>query len=126
MAATDFEAAFTALRQLLQICPQRLAVQKDTPEEFSVVGRVPSPFPQHKGNPMWFGAVRTGKTAVSFHLMPLYMSPPLMAMLSPELKKRLQGKTCFGFRNAPDAALLEELRKLTEAAVAQWSEKNWL
>ena len=57
MAATDFEAAFTALRPLLEVCPERLAVQKDTPGEFSVVGRVPSPFPQHKGNPMWFGAV---------------------------------------------------------------------
>jgi hypothetical protein len=38
---------------------------------------------------MWFGAVKLGKAYVSFHLMPLYMSPTLEKEISPSLKKRM-------------------------------------
>jgi hypothetical protein len=47
---------------------------------------------------MWFGAVKLGKAYVSFHLMPLYMSPTLEKEISASLKKRMQGKTCFNFK----------------------------
>jgi hypothetical protein len=75
---------------------------------------------------MWFAEVRLGKAYVSFHLMPLYMNPALTSTISPALKKRMQGKTCFNFKNPPDAGQLAELNRLTDAALKDWGEKKWL
>ena len=47
---------------------------------------------------MFFGAVVTGKAYVSYHLMPLYTCPWLVKTVSADLKKRMQGKSCFNFR----------------------------
>jgi hypothetical protein len=115
----DFSMTFAALRRVMAEQEGRLAVQHDTPSEYSLVTKSPSPFPQHKGHPMWFGSVRLGKAYVSFHLMALYMSP-LQKEISPALKKRMQGKTCFSFKAVPDEQLLAELKKLTAACVAAW------
>jgi hypothetical protein len=100
---------------------EALAVQNDTAVEYSLVTKTPSPFPQHKGQPMWFGAVKRGKAYVSFHLMPLYMSPKLEEQVSPSLKKRMQGKTCFNFKTVPEPELISHLASLTVAAVKEWA-----
>ena len=55
----------------------RLAVKTDTPIEYTLVTKSPSPFPQHKGQPLFFASIQLCKTYVSFHLMPLYMCAPL-------------------------------------------------
>lgn len=75
---------------------------------------------------MWFGSVRMGKAYVSFHLMPLYMNTPLMKTVSPGLKKRMQGKTCFNFKAAPEPQLLKELKQLVKAAMKDWASKRYL
>ena len=71
--------------------------------------------PAHKKGPLMFAGVRVGKAYVSYHLVPIYMNEPLKATISPALRKRMQGKACFNFKEMPDAALLEELRTLTDA-----------
>ena len=124
--AADFDGAFTALRSVFTKVSKRLDVKADTPTEYTVVSRTASPFPQHKGKPMWFGSVRLGKAYASFHLMPLYMNAVLTKRVSPALKKRMQGKTCFNFKTEPEPELLAELKQLTEAGFKQWSEKKWL
>ena len=124
--AGDFEVAFAELKSVFAGHLSRLTVKKDSATEYSLNCRVPSPFPQHKGQPMWFGSVRLGKAYVSFHLMPLYMNPPLERTVSGSLKKRMQGKTCFNFKAAPEPALLEELRRLVEAAMNDWTAKKWV
>lgn len=68
--------------------------------------------PLKPGEPMWFGGVRVGKAYVSYHLMPVYTHPKLAAKISPALKKRMQGKSCFNFK-AVDTALFDELEALT-------------
>jgi len=85
-----------------------------------------SPFPAHKGKPLFFAGVRLGRAYVSFHLLPLYMNPALVKTISPALKKRMQGKACFNFKTGPEAELLSELARLTEAGLKQWSENKWL
>jgi hypothetical protein len=75
---------------------------------------------------MFFGSVRVGKAYVSFHLMPLYMNEALTKTISTALKKRMQGKSCFNFTVAPEPEALSELKRLTEAGLKQWGEKNWL
>jgi hypothetical protein len=124
--ASDFELAFDQLKRVFASHLRRLAISEDTASVYSVTCRAPSPFPQHKGHPMWFGSVRKGKAYVSFHLMPLYMNPPLMNTISPGLKKRMQGKTCFNFKAAPELQLLKELEQLVKAAMKDWAAKRYL
>jgi hypothetical protein len=119
----DFSRIFAALKPVMAEEESRLAVDKDTSSEYSLVTKRPSPFPQHKGQPMWFGAVKLGKEYVSFHLMPLYMSSTLEKEISPALQKRMQGKTCFNFKGVPDEELLADLKKLTAACAAAWDKQ---
>jgi hypothetical protein len=124
--ASDFAPVFAALKPVLAKHENRLAVKADTSVEYTLVTKSASPFPQHKGQPMYFGSVRLGKAYVSVHLMPLYMSPALVKTISPALKKRMQGKTCFNFKTVPEPELIATLARLTEAAFQQWSEKQWV
>jgi hypothetical protein len=121
----DFDSAFSALKGVFGRVARRLAVKTDTSTEYTLVTKTPSPLPQHKGEPLYFGCVRSGKAYVSFHLMTLYMSPELAKGMSPELKKRMQGKTCFNFKTAPPPELLKELEKLTVEGLNDWRAKKW-
>jgi hypothetical protein len=66
-----------------------------------------------KGREVWFGAVGERKNYVSYHLMPVYAFPDLLKKVSPELKARMQGKSCFNFKEVDDK-LFAELARLTE------------
>lgn len=123
---TDFAPVFSTLKPVLAPYSKRLAIKADTPVEFTMVTKSPSPFPQHKGQPLFFASVRLGKAYVSFHLLPLYMDPALAKTISPALKKRMQGKACFNFKTDPEPELLAELKTLTKAALDQWSHRKWL
>jgi len=122
----DFEAIFALLKPILGKRSKHLTVTADTPTEYTLVGKCPSPFARHKGQPMYFGSVRLGKAYVSFHLMPLYMNPGLTETISPALKKRMQGKTCFNFKTSPGPEILPELTRLTESGFKQFKDKKWL
>ena len=101
--AADFAAVFAALKPVLS--------------KHTLVTRSPSPFPQHKGQPLYFGSVRLGKAYVSFHLMPIYMCPALTKDIPPALKKRMQGKSCFNFKAVPEPELIADLERLTAAGL---------
>ena len=60
-----------------------------------------------------FGGVEIKKNYVSAHVMPVYAHPELLDGVSPELRKRMQGKSCFNFRTL-DQALLAELGALID------------
>jgi hypothetical protein len=122
----EFAPVFAALKTILSQYERYLSVKTDTPVEYTVLTKALSPFPQHQGQPLYFGSVRLGKAYVSFHLMPLYMCPDLIPQISPALKKRMQGKTCFNFKTMPTADLFSDLRQLTEAGVGAWLERKWL
>jgi hypothetical protein len=123
--AADFAAVFGVLKPVLKKYANRLSVKADAPEEYTLVTKTPSPFPQHKGHPLEFGSVVVGKAYVSFHLMPIYMSTVLTQSISPALKKRMQGKSCFNFKIEPEPELISDLTRLTEAAFKDWSDKKW-
>ena len=122
----DFSAAFAALKGAMAKQAKRLTVQTDTPTEYTLVTKTPSPFPQHKGHPMFFASVKTGKAYVSLHLLPVYMCPELAARISPALKKRMQGKACFNFKDDPGPELIGDLERLTAESSENWRRKNWL
>jgi hypothetical protein len=123
---SDFEPIFETLKGVLAKRAKKLAVKNDKPTQYTLLTKSPSPFPQHKGQPMWFGEVKIGKAYVSLHLLPIYMNPALNAAISPALKKRMQGKACFNFKNPPDAEQRADLSRLIDAALKDWAGKNYL
>ena len=124
--SSDFALVFDALRGVLKKQAKVFAVQKDETEYYCLETRKPSPFPQQKGGPLFFGAVRVGKAYVSYHLLPLYMNPALAKQVPPTLKKRMQGKSCFNFKTMPDRELLKELDGVNAAAVKDWKARGWV
>lgn len=75
--------------------------------------------------PLCFGGVRMGKAYVSFYLMSVYACPDLLKSMSPELKKRMQGKSCFNFREV-DEKLFKELTRLTKAGAAKFTDERFI
>lgn len=69
--------------------------------------------------------VRLGKNYVSFYLMTVYASPDLLKPMSPELKKRMQGKSCFNFKEI-DRQLFTELKAITKAGAAKFSDGKFI
>ncbi len=55
--------------------------------------------------------------------MPVYLKPELLAGLSPELKARMQGKSCFNFTQV-DKPLFKQLAALTKAGFASYKEQG--
>lgn len=106
--ASDYPAAFSALRAILKRNGRGLVVHADTPTDFTLI--TPAIGPNKK--PIWFGAVLLKKSAVTYHFLPLYYNPKLQATIPPELLPRKQGKACFNFQR-PDAALFAQLDALT-------------
>lgn len=72
-----------------------------------------------KGKAQFFGAVKVSGRIHAFHFMPIYDFPELLADISPELKKRMQGKSCFNFE-AANPPLLDELRRLVEQGATRY------
>ena len=119
--ADSFAAAFFALKRIFAPHLKHLHVNADTRTRFYLETKAPT----YKGKPLFFGAVISGRAYVSFHLMPLYWDESLRKKVSPELRKRMQGLSCFNF-TAPDPALFRELAKLTSAGLALYRRKNLL
>jgi hypothetical protein len=108
--AEKMAAAFERLSSLFAPYRDHLVTKADEPEHLYLDAPTSPLYP--KG--LFFGAVKIGKRYVSFHLMPVYVHPELLDGISPELRKRMQGKSCFNFTK-PDEALFAELADLTRA-----------
>jgi hypothetical protein len=106
----EFDAVFERLKGILEPYGRRMHVVDDGPAGYSVDMAA-----EGERNPTtWFGGVRMGKRYVSYYLMPVYVEPSLLDGISPELRRRMQGKSCFNF-TAVDERLLGELEDLTRA-----------
>jgi len=92
----------------------------DEPGNYVLIG---PPTERSMGKEVWFGAVQTRKNYVSYHLMAVYAFPELLAGMSPELKKRMQGKSCFNFK-AVDDKLFKELAKLTDKGYKRFKKEK--
>jgi hypothetical protein len=80
--------------------------------------------PEERNPTTWFGAVRSGKRYVSIYLMPVYADPSLMDGASNELRKRMQGKSCFNFSKV-DEPLIGELEALVKAGYERTAGKKF-
>lgn len=117
----DVDAVYAALHKILAPFGAKLDTKKDDGGELYVDTK----HVQKNKKPLFFGAVLVKKSYVSFHLMPVYLKPELLASVSPELKSRMQGKSCFNF-SAVEPALFKELTALTKAGYASYKEQGFV
>jgi hypothetical protein len=108
----EFPAIFAQLRSILQKHAARLTVSADAADHYCLDVDYSPKF--KKGFPVAW--VKIGKAYVSYHFMPVYMFPQLVAGLSKELRARMQGKSCFNFARI-DEPLFTELEALTARCV---------
>lgn len=72
-----------------------------------------------------FGGVEIKKAYVSAHLMPVYIHPELLETISADLKKRMQGKSCFNFKK-PNSILFDELNELIKMGIDRFKQEGRL
>jgi hypothetical protein len=117
----DFTEVFRRLKAILKPYAKNMDVAQDTPNGYLLNTR----HIMKNKQPLCFGGVRLGKNYVSFYLMSVYASGQEMKKMSPELKKRMQGKSCFNFKSVEEK-LFRELAKLTKAGAARFSDEKFI
>ena len=117
----NFAQVFTELKSILKPYAKKMDVAHDTDTYYLLNTR----FIMKNKQPLCFGGVRLGKNYVSFYLMSVYASPDFMKNMSPDLKKRMQGKSCFNFKQT-DQKLFDELKELTRVGAAKFNDGNFI
>lgn len=117
----DLTPVYTELRRVMAPYAGRLDVKQDD----AAALYLDTHHLQKNKKPLFFGAVQVKKSYVAYHLMPVYTDPALLDSISAELRARMQGKSCFNFKQ-PEPALFEELAALTARAVASYEAAGYL
>lgn len=113
----DLAAVHARLRDILAPFRDGFVATKDGPQGLALE------VPGLEGKPWGYVAgTRLGKRYVSYYLMPVYESPDLMRDMSPELRKRMQGKSCFNFSTI-DERLFQELADITARGIPGFETK---
>lgn len=114
-ASSDINATFARLRQLLRLYEGEMVVVHVTADTYYLNTRAVT----EKGTSVFFGSVSIRKDRVSFHLYPLYMHPDLLDGIG-QLRKRMQGKSCFNFKRIDDGQI-GDLEALVRAGYERFS-----
>jgi hypothetical protein len=109
-----FETTFAALKNVLKPFERHFDVVKDTRNAYYLASKTAK---TRSKAAIWFGGVEIKKNYVSFHLISVSAAPQLVKDLSPSLKKRMQGKSCFNFTDV-EPAHLKELDVVTKKGYA--------
>jgi hypothetical protein len=120
-ARTNFTKVFEELKSIFKPYAKKMDVSRDTDQCYMLNTR----WIMKNKQPLCFGGVRLGKNYVSVYLMSVYASPDLLKNLSPELKKRMQGKSCFNFKEV-DKKLFAELKTLTKDGAAKFTDQKFI
>ena len=117
---TEFSLVFQKLKAILKPYSPKLKVKADTSEAFYLDG----PYSEKWKKELFFGAAQIKKNYVSFYLMPVYMCPDLLKGISPELRKHMQGKSCFNFKKV-DVSVFDELAQLTKRGFERFMKEEY-
>ncbi|MDL1912223.1 hypothetical protein FBQ81_16270 [Chloroflexi bacterium CFX6] len=116
---TDFAPVFQGLKSILQPFAPNLTVTANTSDIYQLDGR----YSQKWKKELFFASAQVRKNYVSFYLMPVYMYPELLKDISPELRKHMQGKSCFNFKKV-EPELFEELAALTRQGYERFEKEG--
>jgi hypothetical protein len=109
--ATAFTQVEDRLREIVEPLRARLVATRDRPGDLALE------IPGLEGKPWgYFAGIRRGKRYVSYYLMSVYADPSLAEAMSPQLRRRMQGKSCFNFTRV-DEPLFAELGRITTATL---------
>ena len=114
-----FPRVFEQLKKILETHAAGLTVKTDTPGTYYLDG----PYSEKWKKELFFGSAQIKKNYVSFYLMPVYMYPELLSDISPDLKKHMQGKSCFNFKNV-EPTLFQELEELTRKGAEKFKQES--
>lgn len=114
-SSNQFSEIAAELRSILQPYEKNLTLVSSDSDEYSL--NTSHILPNKK--PLFFASVQPRKNYVSFYLMPVYVFPELLNGITDELRKRMQGKSCFNFKKS-DPALMAELTGLTRAGYERY------
>ena len=117
----DFPVVFEKLKSILKPYAETLTVKTDSMDTYYLDG----PYTEKWKKELFFGSAQIKKNYVSFYLMPVYMYPDLLKGISPDLKKHMQGKSCFNFKKV-EPELLQELTELTKKGYARFKQEELL
>ena len=112
---TDFPIVFEQLKAILKPYEKKRTLKVDTNETYYLDG----PYSEKWKKELFFGSVQIRKNYVSLYLMPVYMYPELLKGISPELRKHMQGKSCFNFKKV-EPELFKELAELTQQSIEKF------
>jgi len=115
----DFPLVFEHLRKVLKPYEKKLTLKTDTTDTYYLDG----PYSEKWKKEVFFGSVQIKKNYVSLYLMPVYMYPDLLKEMSPELKRHMQGKSCFNFKKV-ETELFGELKDLTKKSFEHFKKEN--
>ena len=119
--ADEFTKVFAELKKFVKPLAKKMTVIADTPAKFILEGA----YSEEYKRKIWFGGVQRGKAYVSYHLIAVYAFPELLKDLSPKLRARMQGKSCFNFTKH-DPTLFREVGQLTKKAFARFRQAKWV
>jgi hypothetical protein len=117
----DLRPVFERLKEIFAPYEPKMDLAQDSSTMYMLNTR----FLLKKNYPLMFGGVRLGKNYVSYHLFSIYATLGESITMSPELKKRMQGKACFNFTTI-DEPLFKELAKLTKAGAKRFGDEKFV
>jgi hypothetical protein len=116
---SELLVVFEKLKNILEPYAEKLTLKADTSDSYYIDG----PYSEKWKKELFFGSAQIKKNYVSFYLMPVYMYPDLLEGVSPELKKHMQGKSCFNFKKV-EPALFRELADLTRKGAERFQQES--
>ena len=114
----DFSLVFEQRKNILKPYAGGFSLKADTTDTYYLDG----PYSEKWKKELFFGSVQIKKNYVSFYLMPVYMFPEVLESISPELKKHMQGKSCFNFKRV-EPELFQELSQLTQRGMEKFRQE---
>ncbi len=121
MASKDqFPELFQRLKRIIEPYAPGMQVTADTEMAYAL----DTHHVMGNGKPLFFSSVTIRKNYVSFHLMPVYVFPDLLDDAG-DLRTRMQGKSCFNFRQ-PDNAQLQRLDALVRRGYQRYAAEGLL
>ena len=115
------EKSFEKLKNVLSSLSEGLEVKKDQPDYYYL-----NTNKRVKAKEMFFGAVQIRKSYVAYHLYPVYTNPELLDDLSDNLKKRMQGKSCFNFKKEITEEQLTGILELTKKCYETYIQNGYI
>ena len=117
---SEFPSVFKKLTSILGPYSSICIIKEDKSNGYSLEGA----YSEKWKKDLHFASVQVKKNYVSYYLMPVYMYPDLLKNISPELKKHMQGKSCFNFKKI-ETPLFDELARLTKLGFERFMKEEY-